>query len=204
MEKIWNIRNKDIDDSVVLNFQKRLNGYLDFQLTKMIVSRLGCDVEAVRRFLRPNLDMLHDPFLFRDMYKAIDRLCLAIDGGESIMVYGDYDVDGTTSVALVYSFLMEYFGERGLDTQRLSYYVPDRYTEGYGVSFKGVDKAIEKGCSLIIALDCGNVCPTTPRQTMAETAMPIRIFFLIDSIEIPPYKYICTFIITYRLYNINV
>lgn len=155
MERVWNIRNKDIDDNKVLDFQKRLNGYLDFQLTKMIVSRLGYDIEAVRRFLRPNLSMLHDPYLFRDMDKAIDRLCKAVDGGERIMVYGDYDVDGTTSVALVYSFLKEFFVANGLDVQRLSYYVPDRYTEGYGVSFKGVDKAIEDGCTLIIALDCG-------------------------------------------------
>ena len=155
MERIWKIRNKDIDDDKVGDFQKRLNGYLDFQLTKMIVSRLGYDIEAVRRFLRPNLSMLHDPYLFRDMDKAIDRLCLAIDGGERIMVYGDYDVDGTTSVALVYSFLKEYFAANKLDAGRLTYYVPDRYTEGYGVSMKGVDAAADFGCSLIIALDCG-------------------------------------------------
>ncbi len=155
MEKVWNIRNRDIDGHMVTEFQKKLNGYLDFQLTKMIVSRLGCDVDAVRRFLRPDLSMLHDPYLFRDMDKAIDRLCRAIDGGENIMVYGDYDVDGTTSVALVYSFLREYFVDNNLDAARLSYYVPDRYTEGYGVSFKGVDKAISCRCTLIIALDCG-------------------------------------------------
>ncbi len=167
MEKVWHIRNKDIDDRKVSEFQKRLNGYLDFQLTKMIVSRLGYDVEAVRRFLRPDLAMLHDPFLFRDMDKAIDRLCRAIDGGEYVMVYGDYDVDGTTSVALVYSFLKEFFEDSSLDAGRLSYYVPDRYTEGYGVSMKGVDEAYARGCTLIIALDCG--IKDNPRIDYANT-----------------------------------
>jgi len=155
MEKIWNIRNKDIDDGKVRRFQEKLNGYLDFQLAKMLYSRIGDDVEGARRFLRPNLSMLHDPFLFRDMDKAMDRLCKAIDGGERIMIYGDYDVDGTTSVALVYSFIKEYYDASGLDSGLLTYYVPDRYTEGYGVSFKGVDTAIEFGCTLIVALDCG-------------------------------------------------
>lgn len=161
MERIWNIRNNGIDNQRVLDFQKRLNGYLDFQLSKLLYSRLlrfgtlDEKVDAARDFLFPNLSMLHDPFLYNDMEIAIDRLCRAIDGGEDIMVYGDYDVDGTTSVALVYSFLREYFRDNNLDASLLQYYVPDRYTEGYGVSFNGVNVAASTGCTLIIALDCG-------------------------------------------------
>ena len=101
-----------------------------------------------RAYIRPSLDSLHDPFLMRDMGKAVDRLCQAIDKHERIMVYGDYDVDGTTAVALMYSFLKT-------QTDNLIYYIPDRYTEGYGISTKGIDTAKEKGCSLVIALDCG-------------------------------------------------
>ena len=101
-----------------------------------------------RAYIRPSLDSLHDPFLMRDMGKAVDRLCQAIDNRECIMVYGDYDVDGTTAVALMYSFLRT-------QTDNLIYYIPDRYTEGYGISTKGIDTAKEKGCTLVIALDCG-------------------------------------------------
>ena len=101
-----------------------------------------------RAYIRPSLESLHDPFLMRDMGAAVDRLCRAIDNHERIMVYGDYDVDGTTAVALMYSFLKT-------QTDNLIYYIPDRYTEGYGISTKGIDTAKEKGCSLVIALDCG-------------------------------------------------
>ena len=101
-----------------------------------------------RSYIRPSLDSLHDPFLMRDMGLAVDRLCQAIDNHERIMVYGDYDVDGTTAVALMYSFLKT-------QTDNLIYYIPDRYTEGYGISTKGIDTAKEKGCTLVIALDCG-------------------------------------------------
>ena len=101
-----------------------------------------------RAYIRPSLDSLHDPFLMRDMGLAVDRLCQAIDNHERIMVYGDYDVDGTTAVALMYSFLKT-------QTDNLIYYIPDRYTEGYGISTKGIDTAKEKGCTLVIALDCG-------------------------------------------------
>ena len=101
-----------------------------------------------RAYIRPSLDSLHDPFLMRDMGAAVDRLCRAIDDHERIMVYGDYDVDGTTAVALMYSFLKT-------QTDNLIYYIPDRYTEGYGISTKGIDTAKEQGCTLVIALDCG-------------------------------------------------
>lgn len=101
-----------------------------------------------RAYIRPSLDSLHDPFLMKDMGSAVDRLCRAIDEHECIMVYGDYDVDGTTAVALMYSFLRT-------QTDNLIYYIPDRYTEGYGISVKGIDTAKEHGCTLVIALDCG-------------------------------------------------
>ena len=114
--------------------------------------RLSAELEIssaeARAYIRPSLDSLHDPFLMRDMGKAVDRLCRAIDNHERIMVYGDYDVDGTTAVALMYSFLRT-------QTDNLIYYIPDRYTEGYGISTKGIDTAKEKGCTLVIALDCG-------------------------------------------------
>ena len=114
-----------------------------------LLARRGIRTAAeARAYIRPSLDSLHDPFLMRDMGKAVDRLVQAIEHHERIMVYGDYDVDGTTAVALMYSFLRT-------QTDNLIYYIPDRYTEGYGISTKGIDTAKEKGCSLVIALDCG-------------------------------------------------
>jgi len=104
--------------------------------------------DEARQYIRPSMDELHDPFLMKDMYQAVTRLEMAIREKEHILVYGDYDVDGTTAVALVYQLLRS-------QTHQLDYYIPDRYTEGYGISFKGIDYAKEKGCTLIIALDCG-------------------------------------------------
>ena len=151
MDKIWEINDYSafsIDE--ISCFNDKLNNYFsDISLTKMLAQRVGTDLDAVRTFLRPNLSKLHDPFLYKDMDKAVDRLCVALDNNQKILIYGDYDVDGTTSVALVYSFLKKYC------TQNIDYYIPDRYTEGYGVSMKGVDYAAENGCNLIIALDCG-------------------------------------------------
>ena len=115
---------------------------------RMLVHRGINSAEQARRYIRPSLDELHDPFLMRDMDKAVNRLEHAIRYRERIMVYGDYDVDGTTAVALMYTFL------RGL-TPEVIYYIPDRYTEGYGISFRGIDVAEQERCALIIALDCG-------------------------------------------------
>ncbi|MDL2306070.1 single-stranded-DNA-specific exonuclease RecJ [Bacteroides sp. OttesenSCG-928-D19] len=105
------------------------------------------NVEA-RKFFRPQLPDLHDPFLMKDMDIAVDRLNEAMGKKERILVYGDYDVDGTTSVALVYKFLQQYYSN-------IDYYIPDRYNEGYGVSIQGVDYAFETNVKLIIVLDCG-------------------------------------------------
>jgi single-stranded-DNA-specific exonuclease len=117
-------------------------------ILNMLVQRGITSYKEAESFFNPNLDDLHDPFLMKDMDKAIARLETALNNNEKILVFGDYDVDGTTSVAMVYSFLKEIH-------QNIDFYIPDRYTEGYGVSIKGIDYAIENGFKLIIALDCG-------------------------------------------------
>lgn len=104
--------------------------------------------EEAKRFFRPQLSELHDPFLMKDMDKAVQRLNEAMGRKERILVYGDYDVDGTTAVALVYKFLQQFYSN-------IDYYIPDRYNEGYGVTFKGVDYAAETNVKLVIVLDCG-------------------------------------------------
>lgn len=115
---------------------------------RLLVVRGITTGEEARRFVRPSLADLHDPFLMQDMDRAVERLLQAVESCERIMVYGDYDVDGTTAVALMYTFLRT-------QTDNLVFYVPDRYREGYGISFQGIDTAEAEGCSLIIALDCG-------------------------------------------------
>jgi single-stranded-DNA-specific exonuclease len=115
---------------------------------RLLVQRGLSTREAASRFFRPSLGDLHDPFLMRDMDRAVERLERALGDNERIMVYGDYDVDGTTAVALVYSFLHHFTGN-------LVFYIPDRYAEGYGLSIAGIDHAAREGVSLIIALDCG-------------------------------------------------
>ncbi|WP_242921556.1 single-stranded-DNA-specific exonuclease RecJ [Pontibacter liquoris] len=117
-------------------------------LAGIMCQRNICTFEEAKHFFRPTLDDLHDPFLMKDMDRAVNRLNEALHRNEKILVYGDYDVDGTTSVALMYSFLREY-------TTQVDFYIPDRYKEGYGVSSQGVDWAAENGFSLIVSLDCG-------------------------------------------------
>ena len=114
----------------------------------LLVNRGIRTVEEARRFFRPQLTNLLDPFLFKDMQKAVDRLNEALGKKERILVYGDYDVDGCTAVALVYRFLQQYYSN-------IDYYIPSRNEEGYGVSRQGVDYAHETGVSLVIVLDCG-------------------------------------------------
>tara|TARA_R110001592_G_scaffold16011_3_gene68621 strand:- start:1122 stop:2828 length:1707 start_codon:yes stop_codon:yes gene_type:complete len=146
MEARW-IINKKSNPEKVNELSKSLNN-LDLTLTEILVHR-GIDTfEKAKSFFRPSLDEIHDPFLMKDMDKAVNRLQQAIENNEKILVFGDYDVDGTTSVALVYSYLKNYY-------QNLEYYIPDRYTEGYGISYQGIDYAAENNFKLIIALDCG-------------------------------------------------
>lgn len=117
-------------------------------LCKLLLERGIKTAAAAKRFFRPQLNELHDPFLMKDMDVAVERLNKAMGKKERILVYGDYDVDGTTAVALVYKFLQQFYSN-------IDYYIPDRYNEGYGVSEKGIDYAYETGVKLIIVLDCG-------------------------------------------------
>ena len=138
--------------------QKQLEKELNISSAeaRMLVVRGIQTADEARAFEHPSLDKLYDPFLMKDMDKAVERLHQAITQGEKILIYGDYDVDGTTAVALMYRFLDKMIQEQGTKSQDIiDYYIPDRYTEGYGVSTQGIDYAAEQGCNLIITLDCG-------------------------------------------------
>lgn len=123
---------------------------IETSMATMLVQRGISTFDEAKAFFRPEMSALHNPYLMKDMEKAVDRIQRALESYERVMIYGDYDVDGTTAVALVFAYLKPIFGE-----DRICYYIPDRYSEGYGISFKGIDVAEEAGCSLIIALDCG-------------------------------------------------
>lgn len=145
MQKRWAIascRNKGAS--------KKLREALNISpvLTDLLVNRGVETFEEARRFFRPELSGLHNPFLMRDMDRAVARIEQAIGNKENVLIYGDYDVDGTTAVAVVYSFFRQFHS-------RLAFYLPDRYAEGYGISRQGIDYAAENGFSLVIALDCG-------------------------------------------------
>lgn len=117
-------------------------------LAQLLIQREITTFEEARSFFRPDLNGLHDPFLMKDMDLAVERLTKAMHNNEKILIYGDYDVDGTTSVALVYRFLIKFYSN-------LEFYIPDRYNEGYGISIKGIDYAADNNFTLVIALDCG-------------------------------------------------
>ena len=121
---------------------------IDDTLSKLLVQRGVSTFEEAKKFFRPSLEELHDPFLLKDMDLAVSRIEKAIASNENILIYGDYDVDGTTSVSLVASYLKTI-------TTSISTYIPDRYDEGYGISYQGIDFAADNNFSLIIALDCG-------------------------------------------------
>ena len=145
MQKRWVTKPLGEGDSI--RKMSELLG-IDHYLSGLLVQRGITTFEDAKAFFRPSLNHLHDPFLMKDMDLAINRIEEAMEKQEKVMVYGDYDVDGTTAVALVYSFLKRFH-------EPADYYIPDRYTEGYGVSYKGIDYAAENGFKLIIALDCG-------------------------------------------------
>ena len=134
------------EQSYVQQLQKELG--VSSIIAALLVQRGMHTFDSAKTFFRPQWQDLHSSFLMRDMDKAVARIHIALEADQSIMVYGDYDVDGTTSVALMTSFLAE-------KTEKITPYIPDRYTEGYGISFKGIDVAAENGIQLIIALDCG-------------------------------------------------
>jgi single-stranded-DNA-specific exonuclease len=145
MEKRWVVKDKG--DVAVM---KQLAGILGVSesLANLMVQRNITSAEEAKAFFNPSLDYLHDPFLMKDMNIAVDRISTAVKKNERILVYGDYDVDGTTAVALVYSFLKEQYSN-------IEYYIPDRYKEGYGVSYQGLDFAYQNNCKVVITLDCG-------------------------------------------------
>ena len=147
METKW-ILNQSVDKQQVAEIVKVLN--IDENLATLLVQRGITNYEEAKTFFRPSLSQLHDPFLMKDMDKAVERVLQAINNGEKLLVYGDYDVDGTTAVAVVYTYLKPFFKKK-----KIEFYIPDRYEEGYGISFKGIDYAAENGFKLVIALDCG-------------------------------------------------
>ncbi|MFW5708561.1 MAG: single-stranded-DNA-specific exonuclease RecJ, partial [Bacteroidota bacterium] len=145
MEKRWVV--KDLaNEEITKKLSEALN--IDEILANLLVQRGVKSFVEAREFFRPSLDSLHDPFLIKDMDKAIERIEQALQSDERIMVYGDYDVDGTTAVALTYAFLKDFH-------DKIDFYIPDRYKEGYGISLEGIDFAEKNNISLIIALDCG-------------------------------------------------
>lgn len=144
MEKKWVY--KSIDTEKLENLQSTLK--INPILLDLLIQRGIYTYEEAKDFFRPQLDFLHDPFLMKGMNIAVERIIAAIERNEKILIYGDYDVDGTTSVALVYQFLHEIHSE-------IDFYVPNRYGEGYGVSMQGIDYAAANGVTLIISLDCG-------------------------------------------------
>jgi single-stranded-DNA-specific exonuclease len=176
MEKKWQIK-EEANTEDIQKLSGELNG-LDETLTNILLQRKIDTFEKAKVFFRPSLDEIHDPFLMKDMDRAVERLQKAIANKENILIYGDYDVDGTTSVALVYSYLKNFYPALNQESEKieqitpkegkkenqsdnyqnrygLEYYIPDRYTEGYGISYQGIDYAANNDFKLIIALDCG-------------------------------------------------
>ena len=168
--KRWILR-KDYDIEVVDNLAEAIG--VDKIIATLLVERGVTTFEEARRFFRPSLDQLHDPFLMKDMDRAIARINEAVRRRERILVYGDYDVDGTSAVALVYSYLQSF--HRNID-----FYIPDRDSEGYGISFQGIDYAHETGVKLVIALDCG-----IKAMEQVEYASKLGIDFIIGDHHLP-------------------
>ena len=145
MEKKWIYRDEP-SEQLIQDLSKSIN--VNPTLANILVQRGIESFDEAKAFFRPSLKTLHDPFLMKDMDVAVNRLCEAVFNQEKILLYGDYDVDGTTSVSLLFLFLKQF-------TDQLDFYIPDRYTEGYGISEKGISWAANSGFKLIIALDCG-------------------------------------------------
>ena len=146
IEKRWVVKPQG-ERSVVESLASHLG--MSPVLTNLLVQRGIDTVEKAKKFFSPSLRDLHDPFLMKDMDKAVERIERAVKAGEKVMIYGDYDVDGTTAVSLVYKFLSQ------IGHKNLSFYIPDRYVDGYGISIRSIDHAVRKGVTLVIALDCG-------------------------------------------------
>jgi single-stranded-DNA-specific exonuclease len=170
MEKKWDISHKP-EEEAIQRLSKELT--INQDLAAILIQRGIKTYDESKGFFRPDLEQLHDPFLMKDMDKAVNRLTDAIANGEKILIYGDYDVDGTTSVSLMMLFLREF-------TESLEYYIPDRYSEGYGISEKGIRWANEEGFDLIIALDCG-----IRAVHMAELSKELNIDLIICDHHLP-------------------
>ena len=145
MEYRWELAQKP--DNTPLELLRSSLGVSEF-IARLLIQRGVTTFDQAKEFFRPSLGDLHDPFLMKDMDKAVERLSTAISNNEKILVYGDYDVDGTTAVSLMYLFLKGF-------SKNVEHYIPDRYGEGYGVSYKGIDYAKDNDFSLIVCLDCG-------------------------------------------------
>ena len=146
IEKRWVVKPQG-DRAVVESLSAALG--MPTVLTNLLVQRGIDTMEKAKKFFSPSLRDLHDPFLMKDMDKAVERIERAVKAGEKVMIYGDYDVDGTTAVALVYKFLSQ------IGHKNLLFYIPDRYVDGYGISIRSIEHALRKGVTLVIALDCG-------------------------------------------------
>ena len=170
MQSIWCLK-PTFPKEKIITLQEELN--LSDSLIQLMFQRGISTYELAKQYFKPTLDELHDPFLMKDMNLAVNRIVKAINNHESILIYGDYDVDGTTSVALVYSFLKEFY-------PNVDFYVPDRYTEGYGISFQGIDYAKDNEITLIISLDCG-----IKAHDKVEYANNLSIDFIICDHHLP-------------------
>lgn len=145
MKKIWSMKRQGAQNDIKhLSIELNVN----MVIARLLVQRGIMTFNDAKSFFRPRLSDLHDPFLMKNMEQAVIRLETAIANQEKVLVYGDYDVDGTTSVAMMYTFLKSRINQ-------IEYYIPDRYSEGYGISYKSIDYAAENGITLVIALDCG-------------------------------------------------
>ena len=169
MRKRWTLQ--PVDEPAAQHLQESL--HIHPVLCRLLVQRGIHTFEEAKTFFRPDLSHLHDPFLMQGMEPAVARLEKALQNNEHILLYGDYDVDGTTAVALMYSFLSKRH-------KNLDYYIPDRYKEGYGVSMAGVESAHQRGFSLIIAMDCG----VQAREQVAR-AKSLGIDFIICDHHLP-------------------
>lgn len=203
MNKRWSII--EVEDKVVNKLKRELK--IDTVFCRLLVQRGITTGEEANKFLNPSLDELHDPFLMKDMDTAVERLGKAIDDKEKILIFGDYDVDGTTSTAMLHTFLKPL-------NKNIDYYIPNRYTEGYGLSAEGIEHAAQKGCTLMVVVDCG----IKANELVAEAGKKGIDIIICDhhlpDVELPkavavldpkredceyPYKELCGCGVTYKL-----
>ena len=152
MEHRWVLNKTDSQQAESqLLADERIGNKIPLPLLKILLQRGLNSYESIIDFFRPDYKKIHDPFLMKDMDRAVERVEKAIADKEKILIFGDYDVDGTSAVALMYSFLRK-------DVEQMEYYVPDRYEEGYGISVQSVEYARQKQFTLMIVLDCGIKC----------------------------------------------